>query len=103
MDSNSLAVSRFQSPVSPQAFMPRPASPLVLQRLLQLLEKLDQSMNELAVRHSQPLDTRSVEMMPVKVKPVESKQVEVKTAKSKSPATERRVKVNRSKLLDIFD
>ena len=103
MSTNSLAVSRFQSPVSPQAVMPRPTSPLALQRLIQLLEKLDQSVNELAVRHSQPLDTRPIETMPVKAKPVESRQVEVEPVQSESPATERRVKVNRSKLLDIFD
>ncbi len=103
MNTNSLAVSRFEAPVSPQAFMSRPASPLVLQRLLQLLEKLDRSMDALAVYHPQPLDTRPVEMTPVRAKPVQSEQVEVKLAPSKAPAKERRVRVNRSKLLDVFD
>jgi len=103
MDTNSLVVSRFQAPVSPQAFMPRPASPLVSQSLAQLIEKLDQIANALALYHPQPLDTRPVEMMPVKAKPVESRQLEVKPAHSKAPAKERRVKVSRSKMLDIFD
>ncbi len=102
MQTNTIVpVSRFETPLSPQAFMQNPASPMVMLKLLQLLEKMDQKMNELTIYHPQPLDTRAVEMMPAR--PIESRQVETKPTQSNPPAKQRRVRVNRSKLLDMFD
>jgi hypothetical protein len=71
-----------------QIARPNPASPLVLQKFMQLLANLNNKVDALAARPPQI----------VQVKPVESKQVEVKP-----PAAKPEKKVDRKKLRDIFD
>ena len=99
MQTNTIVpVNRFETPLSPQAFMQNQASPLVLYKLLQLLEKMDQKMNEMTIYHPQSLNTRPVEIIPAS--PVQSIEVETKPAQ---PVKQRRVRVNRNRLLDMFD
>lgn len=92
MNGNSLMVvgqpNRFTRQPTIQLARPNPASPMVLQRFMQLLADLNHKVDTLATRPPQV----------VQVKPVESRPVEVKP-----PAKAPEEKVDRKKMRNMFD
>ena len=96
MGTNNLTVIRkpgnFTNPGTMQLARPAPASPVVLQMLMQSMVNLNQKVDALTLRGSQIPATTSRQ-----TKLVESRDVQTESE------THRRTKVNRSSLLDIFD
>ena len=84
---------RFERMSTTQLARPAPASPMVLQMLMQSIVQLNQKVDAIAVRSSQLPEVRAVESAPI-----EAGQVEVKP-----PARTTRQEVDRKSLLDIFD
>ena len=84
---------RFERIGTTQLARPAPASPMVLKMLMQSILQLNQKVDAIAVRRSQPLEVRAEESAPIK-----ARQVEINP-----PARTIRQKVDRKGLLDIFD
>ena len=95
MNGNSLMVvgqpNRFARQ-SVQVARPNPASPMVLQRFMQLLTDLNHKVDTLATRPPQVIQVKPVESRPVEVKP---------PAKSAAKAPEE--KVDRKEMRTMFD
>lgn len=77
-----------------------PASPMVLQHLMQGMANLAQKVDALAVSQEKAMSVRHAQAI---ARPVESREVRVESAESSLPQSQRSTKVNRSSLLDIFD
>ena len=99
MVTNSLvSTKRFEALSPPPPLMPQLASPLVLQALATALAKLEQKIDALSVREPQPLAPR-----PVQARTVESREVQADPVPSQPPQTPGRVRVKRSRLINMFD
>ena len=77
---------------SVQVARPNPASPMVLQQLMQMLADLNHKVDTLAARPPQVVQVRQVESRPVEVKPP-----------AKSVAKAPKEKVDRKEMRTMFD
>ena len=91
---NLMVVSRpsgFEKTTPTLVNRPSPASPMVLQMLMQSIMALNQKVDNLAIRNSQPLEVGSNTTAPIEVQ-----QVEVNPPASKQ-------QLDRNRMREIFD
>ena len=94
--------SRFGRLATTQLARPSPASPMVLQVLMQSIMDLNQKVDALALSSPRSVVVRDVQPVPEEVGP-QSTALEVRQTRESQPTFQPEVKVNRSRLLDIFD
>ncbi len=88
---------------TPALFMqPVPVSPMVLQSMAEAMFQLNQKVDALAHRLNTPV-VHPMELPVMRAELATSKQIEIREVRNDLPKELPRVKVNRSRLLDIFD
>jgi len=88
--------TRFEPPTT-NALAVNPASPMVLQGLMQILADLNRKVDALATRPPQEVTVSPVQPTPTSLVEVES------PADTTAPAKTSKPRIKRSRLLDFFD
>ena len=90
---------RFERQPTNTLARPGPTSPMVLQMLMQSILELNHKVDTMVTTRPQPLDVRPVPTGAIEARATQINTVENGRTKDAGPA----VKVDRSRLLDIFD
>ena len=81
----------------------RPASPGVVQTLMESLVSLNEKVDALARTTQRSHETEPTESLAIQARPVVSEEVQVRLHKSELPGENPGAKLNRRRLLEFFD
>ena len=99
-----IQIQRFVRPSAGPLVVTTPrASPMTLQALCESIARLNEKLDALAVRTQQPIEVTRQELTQPMAKPVDSREVLPVEPETPAPRSRPRVRVNRSKALEMFD